>query len=889
MDTAAQVTVVNVDVFTNLFGRDIAPTETIRLKCAGANQYLLAKLYMNIPITVGSVTVLQDIYVANIADNMLLGLDLLLKHKVVIDLSECYLKVLDCLIPFVFMRNAANERYCVSKVSLSEKVHIPPGTVKSVKVILQAEPNKVMALQPQIDTKVLIPNCIFDSDKPIVQIVNDSDIEVNLQSDYIIGSVIEVDTVLSDYRLSNASASQEKCSVMPETKSVDLKCSKIGQSEIMQVSKETNSEKSEVRTHLQVLYDKSSEKLSENERKVLQSVLTDYEDVFAKHDLDIGCFEHFDHEIDTKDSKPIKQQMRRIPLQFEDEEEACIQKMLDAGVIQESNSDWASPPVFMRKKDGTIRYAIDYRRLNACTVKSSFSLLDIKHCISALNGSVYFSTLDMASGYYQVKIAESDRHKTAFQTRFGLFEHVRMGFGLCNTPSTFQRIIQLVLRGLTWKTVLAYLDDVVILGNCFSDHIQNLKETLDRFRTYNLKLKPKKCLLFQKEVKFLGKIVSAQGIRPNPESIQKILDWPVPHNRKELQQFLGLANYHRDHIDKFAETAVPLYKLTGSKVRQSNFQWSNEHELAFKSLKQKLTEAPLLVYPNRTDLFILDTDASKTAIGAELLQVQNGVEPVVSYGSCVLTPAQQRYCTTRRELLAIVCFTRQYRHFLLGRKFMIRTDHNSLAWLMRFRGIQGQLARWIEELSQFDMRILHRQGRKHSNADALSRIPDLLEPCDCYRAGTDLKNLKCGGCPYCTRAHHQWSRFDEEVDDVVPLSFRTPTVDQIVTAQRDDANLEHLLKFLESGKEPTEYFLMLASAETKAYWLNKEQFILRDGVLLYRYVSDDPFEPKTYKLVVPESLRQDILELAHDVPTSGHLGITKTLTKLKRNFFWYKM
>ena len=307
------------------------------------------------------------------------------------------------------------------------------------------------------------------------------------------------------------------------------------------------------------------------------------------------------------------------------------------------------------------------------------------------------------------------------------------------------------------------------------------------------------------------------------------------------------------------------------------------------------------MYPNRTDLFILDTDASKTAIGAELLQVQNGVERVVSYGSCVL-----RYCVTRRELLTIVCFTRQYRHFLLGRKFMIRTDHNSLAWLMRFQGIQGQLARWIEELSQFNMRILHRQGRKHSNADALSRIPDLLEPCDCYRAGTDLKNLKCGSCPYCTRAHHQWSRFDEEVDDVVPLSFRTPTVaiqmlqldhwlpagytvDQIVTAQRDDANLELLLEFLESGEEPTEYFLMLTSAETKAYWLNKEQFILRDGVLLYRYVSDDPFEPETYKLVVPETLRQDILELAHDVPTSGHLGITKTLAKLKRNFFWYKM
>ena len=204
-----------------------------------------------------------------------------------------------------------------------------------------------MALQPRIDTKVLIPNCIFNSGKPIVQIVNDTDIGVNLQSDHVIGSAIEVDTILSNNRLTNTSANQEKCSVMPETKSVDHECSKIDQSKIMQVSKETNLDKPEVPAHLQILYDRSSEKLSENERKVLQSVLTDYEDVFAKHDLDIGCFEQFDHEIDTSDSKPIKQQMCQIPLQFEDEEEACIQKMLDASVTQESNSDWALPPVFI--------------------------------------------------------------------------------------------------------------------------------------------------------------------------------------------------------------------------------------------------------------------------------------------------------------------------------------------------------------------------------------------------------------------------------------------------------------------------------------------------------------------------------------------------------------
>ena len=236
-----------------------------------------------------------------------------------------------------------------------------------------------------------------------------------------------------------------------------------------------------------------------------------------------------------------------------------------------------------------------------------------------------------------------------------------------------------------------------------------------------------------------------------------------------VESFLGFANYHREFVKRYAEVANPLYALTGPKVK---FSWSTRAEDAFNNLKDALMDAPVLPYPDPKHTFILDCDASDTAVAGELGQVVDGKVQVIGYGSFTMTPEQQSYCTTRKELLAVVRMTRQYRHYLLGRPFLVRTDLNSLTWLMRFKNIQGQLARWLEELSEYDMSIVLRPGKKHINADSLSRIPDTLPGCDCYRAGSIPKKLPCGGCTYCFRAHSQWARFEEEVDDVIPLALR---------------------------------------------------------------------------------------------------------------------
>ena len=286
---------------------------------------------------------------------------------------------------------------------------------------------------------------------------------------------------------------------------------------------------------------------------------------------------------------------------------------------------------------------------------------------------------------------------------------------------------------------------------------------LSRFEKYNLKLKPQKCDLFKQEIKFLGRQVSAKGVSVNPDSTETIQKWPCPKDTKQLESFLGYANYHRSHIKNFAQISSPLYQLVKTS-KKSKFIWADEHQCAFENIKTEIINAVTLAYPNSEDTFILDTDASDHCIGAELSQVQNGHERLIGFASKVLTAEQRKYCTTRKELLAIITFTRQFRHFLLGRSFIIRTDHNSLVWLLNFKNIEGQLARWIEELSQYRVILQHRAGKDHSNADSLSRIPDNVDPCLEYKTGIPLHKLPCGGCHFCTRAKQQWSTFENDID-----------------------------------------------------------------------------------------------------------------------------
>ena len=619
-----------------------------------------------------------------------------------------------------------------------------------------------------------------------------------------------------------------------------------------------NDQETDLHPELNKLYERSAEALNTSQRVKLKELLSGYDHIFSKSG-ELGRTDVVHHRINTGDARPRRQPARRLPHHQRLEAQKQVADMLEAGVISPSNSPWASPIVLVKKKDNSIRFCVDYRELNKVTVKDAYPLPRVDDTLDALAGSRWFSSLDLTSGYWQVEMSPQDKEKTAFTTGNGLYEFNVMPFGLCNAPSTFERLMELVLAGLHWETCLVYLDDILIYAQTFEDHVSRLGEIFTRLAKAKLKLKPKKCCLFQSEITYLGHVVAEKGVSTDPQKTCRVRDWPTPCNLKEVRSFIGLCSYYRRFIKDFACIASPLHKLTQKDV---GFKWTRECETAFSMLKDRLTSAPVLAFPDFSLPFILDTDASGDGIGGVLSQVQDGQERVIGYASRKLSKSEQNYSVTKRELLAVVHFIKHYKHYLYGKKFMLRTDHGSLRWLYNFKDVQGQLARWLETLSSFDFDIHHRPGHQHKNADALSRIPSRSGACI-----TEVTQTKVT----CASISNVFSGMSK---------------DELSQAQRNDPDLSIIIGWKEkSAEKPARGQVSSNSRETKGYWYLWDQLEIKDGVLCRRLEGKSP-SSSIYQVVVPTTLRRDVLTQAHSSMTGGHLGYTKTFKKIQRSFHW---
>lgn len=334
----------------------------------------------------------------------------------------------------------------------------------------------------------------------------------------------------------------------------------------------------------------------------------------------------------------MKQLPRRIPHTMKEEVDRQVTSMMDAGVITASSSPWSSPVVLVKKRDGGVRFCVDYRRLNSVTLKDSYPLPRIDDTLDALSGAKYFSTLDLASGYWQVPVAEQDKEKTAFVTQRGLWQFNKMPFGLANAPATFQRMMEVVLAGLQWSECLIYLDDVIVFSVDLEDHVRRLELVFERLRKANLKLKPSKCQFMKSEVCYLGHKVSGGGISPDPVRVEAVGKYPLPSDPKQLKVFLGMAGYYRRFVPRFSEVAAPLYELLR---KGATFEWTKQCDEAFKSIRSTVATAPLLAFPDFNNEFELSVDASDVGLGAVLHQTVNGSQSE-SCQFCKPSPSQSR-------------------------------------------------------------------------------------------------------------------------------------------------------------------------------------------------------------------------------------------------------
>ena len=674
--------------------------------------------------------------------------------------------------------------------------------------------------------------------------------------------------------------------------------------------------------HLQPLLEGLASDVTVRQKHQLASVLDKYQDVFSNGPNDIGRTNLVNHEIDTGESRPIRVPARRLPISKQDIERTEVQKMVEKGVIQPSASPWASPIVLVTKKDGSTRFCVDYRQLNDVTRKDAYPLPRIDDTLDALSGSKFFSTLDLCSGYWQVEMSGRDKPKTAFATRQGLYEWNVMPFGLCNAPATFERLMELVLSGLTWTACLVYIDDVIVFGKTFEDALRHLTLVLERLRRAGLKLKPSKCFLFRDQTPFLGHIVTRQGITVDPRKTEAVQNWPIPNRVKDVRSFLGTAQYYRRFIPNFSSIAAPLVALT-NKAAPTTVQWDASCQSAFDCLKAALAISPVLSYPDRQGRFIVSTDASNDGVGAVLEQIQTSEDgseetKVIAYWSKALSRAQRKYCATHKELLAVVTALEQFRYYLSGRHFDVITDHASLTWLLNFKNPEGMIARWLSRLALFHYTITHKAGKLHGNADGLSR--QRCRPC------------KRKDCPDCRPVRSFISddpipESDEEDEEdldwhisslfaINPTTSETnkasantqiqaqqlpdgfdplkddwplPPTNVLIEIQEKDKNIVAIKSLMAKHTIKPKYAQISAYHwEVKNLWNQWSRLTLKQGVL-YRKPKSTQSEVPELQYVTPQKLRHSFFKILHHGRLSGHQGINKTLSALKARYYWPNM
>ena len=628
-------------------------------------------------------------------------------------------------------------------------------------------------------------------------------------------------------------------------------------------------------------------------REPCLAMLNQFQDVFSKGDDDIGHCTAVKHRIDLENEVPFKQRSRYIAPSMFDEVRNHFHQLLSAGIIRRSKSPWSSNAVLVRKKDGKLRVCVDFRQLNQRTVKDAYALPRIDDILQSLGGNSYFTVLDMKSGYHQIELEETHKERTAFTVGpLGFYEWNRLPMGLCNSPATYQRLMEDILGDLHLRICVIYLDDIIIFSKSYDQHLERLARVLQRLRENGLKLSPKKCKFLMGKVTYVGHVVSSAGVEADSSKTDKIQTWPKPRNAAEVRSFLGFAGYYRKFVKGFAQIARPLYDLMPCLTKKSKkpkksetpaWIWGERQDQAFQQLKDALTLPPVLGYPDYQLPFELHTDASGKGLGAVLYQEQDGVKRVLSFGSRGLKKGEQHYSAFRLEFLALKwAVTEKFHDYLYGHRFTVYSDNNPLTYVMTTAKLDATGHRWLAALAQFDFDIVYRPGKTNADADALSRLP--LRIGDMQKIDTETIQALCKQCSFTPAVDvvclaETTDIFDS--DDEAGQDFNTMTQRDWKKAQYNDQFLKRWVNFVHSGQKPRRDRLP-ASKEDFAMLRIFDSLELKQGVLYRNSQMDD--QTKRLQLVLPKQFVSQALRHLHN--DCGHPGRDRTLSLMKDRFYF---
>ena len=628
-------------------------------------------------------------------------------------------------------------------------------------------------------------------------------------------------------------------------------------------------------------------------KEIISKELTEIE---AQGVWDLTKTNVVEHEINIiPGTKPIRQKRRPIPPHYLEAFKKSMKEMEEAGLIEVSKSPWSSPIHIVRKEGGAIRITQDFKKLNAVTIKDAYPLPNINNIVQSLSNAKLFTKLDLTHGYWQIGLSDKSKEYTAFTSEAGFHQFKVLPMGLSNACATFQRLMDEVMKDLIGNICFVYLDDVIVFSENEEEHFKNVKMVIERLKQANLKVKLSKCQIAVKKIEYLSHIIEDGSITPNPKKVAHVNEMERPKSVKKLKGFLGFASYYRKYIRDFAKIASPLIRAT---LRTTKLVWNDDCEQAFCKLKQILTSELVLQLPDFKKPFRVDADACQYGVGAALEQPCDDTNKrwkPVAFFSKHLSETQQKYSTSERELLAIILACEHFKQMLYGAKFQIVTDHRPLKTLLSSTNLSPRLSRWLSRLEMFDPEITYREGKKHGNADGLSRMavenPDEVDDV----IPTPINNINI-------ETDDELIEEENELFEIKDFEFETINAINIQSCaaeeeQSRDPNIVWIYNLIKREKFKLTTALENQISETiysdfnnkeqESYYKQRHRLRIINKTLYREYIDDN--ENVIIQYVVPSHLRELLLKKAHDSVYGAHQGRDKVLDRLKSRCYWPKM